>query len=121
MSFDRFNICQAFQQLEADYNVGGWVHERPSNQRRMESIGVQLHRIGYSNPSEWVDIVPYQGYFLRECSGDEDEVRDIYLRHVLAWGLPIDADMMTFMREFFTDDFLAQYPQCAGPEYLQGK
>ena len=121
MSFDRFNICQAFQQLEADYNKGGWVRERLSNQRRKESIGCQLSRIGYSNPYGWVDIVPEYGYADRDCEGDEDEVRSIYLRHVLAWGLPIDAEMMAFMREFFAADFLAQYPQCAGADYLQGR
>lgn len=45
--FDRFDICEAHCVLEWDYNVGGWLHERPSNQRRMESTGVQLHRMGF--------------------------------------------------------------------------
>lgn len=45
--FDRFDICAAYAQLESDYNVGGWLRERPSNQRRHESCGVQLHRMGY--------------------------------------------------------------------------
>ena len=45
---DRFNICQAYAQLESDYNVGGWLRERPTNLRRMESIEVQLHRMGFS-------------------------------------------------------------------------
>lgn len=45
--FDRFDICAAYAQLEDDYNVGGWLRDRPSNQRRKESCGVQLHRIGY--------------------------------------------------------------------------
>lgn len=121
MTFNRFNICQAFQQLEADYNVGGWVRERPSNQRRMESIGCQLERIGYRNLYEWVDIVPECGYADRDCDGDQDEIREIYLSHVLAWGLPVDAEMMAFMHEFFTADFLAQYPQCSLTEYQQGK
>lgn len=34
-----FHVCHAYQLLEANYNVGGWVRERPSNQRRRESIG----------------------------------------------------------------------------------
>lgn len=46
--FDRFDICEAYWVLEADYNVDGWLRERPSNQRRMESIGVQLHRMHFS-------------------------------------------------------------------------
>lgn len=46
-TFDRFDICEAHCVLEWDYNVGGWLHERPSNQRRMESTGVQLHRMGF--------------------------------------------------------------------------
>lgn len=27
---DRFAICQAFYQLESDWNIGGWLRERPS-------------------------------------------------------------------------------------------
>ncbi|CAB4158687.1 hypothetical protein UFOVP707_19 [uncultured Caudovirales phage] len=53
--FDRFDICAAYQRLEADYHVGGWLRERPSNQRRRESIGVQLHRMGY-RPSPLGDM-----------------------------------------------------------------
>lgn len=45
--FDRFDIMAAYWQLEIDYNIGGWLHERPSNQRRMESTSMQLSRIGY--------------------------------------------------------------------------
>jgi hypothetical protein len=51
MCFDRFDICDAYALFEAHYNVNGIVWERPSNQRRKESIGVQLHRLGYRNPS----------------------------------------------------------------------
>jgi hypothetical protein len=45
--FDRFDICEAYAVLEWDYNIGGWLRERPSNQRRMEAIAVQLHRIQF--------------------------------------------------------------------------
>ena len=41
---DRFAICMAFDLLEQQYNVGGILQERPSNQRRRESIGCQLVR-----------------------------------------------------------------------------
>ena len=83
---NRYNICQAYAQLEADYNVGGWVRERPSNQRRKESIGAQLSRIGYDSPNTWVDIEA-------EVTDSEDtdgmEVREIYMRAVIRWKLPI--------------------------------
>jgi len=29
--FDRLGVCSAYAALEADWNVGGWLHERPSN------------------------------------------------------------------------------------------
>ena len=45
--FDRFDIAEAHCVLEWDYNRGGWLRERPSNQRRMASTGVQLHRMGF--------------------------------------------------------------------------
>jgi hypothetical protein len=46
--FDRFDICEAHCVLEWDYNVGGWLHERPSNQRRMEATSIQLARMQFS-------------------------------------------------------------------------
>lgn len=99
---DRFNICQAYAQLEADYNVGGWLRERPSNQRRMESIGCQLSRMGFSNPYGWVDI---------ESTEDdgEDEVREVYMTAVLRLGLPIDEGLRAAMQRFFVPEYLAQY------------
>lgn len=45
--FDRFDICEAHATLESDYNVGGWLHERPSNRRRHEATHVQLHRMQF--------------------------------------------------------------------------
>ena len=113
---NRFSICQAYAQLEADYNVGGWLRERPSNQRRRESIGVQLSRIGYSSPHGWVDIEAEPS----EDDGEDDEVREIYMRAVLRWDLPIDAALMQAMRRYFAPEFLAEYPQTAHNEYNQG-
>lgn len=43
----RFDICEAYFVLEADYNVGGWLRERASNRRRMESTSTQLHRMSF--------------------------------------------------------------------------
>lgn len=45
---DRFDICEAYYLLEVYYNKGGWLRERPSNQRRMEATHIQLHRIGFT-------------------------------------------------------------------------
>lgn len=47
MNFDRFDICEAYLALEWDYHVGGWLRERPSNQRRRESTDVQLTRMKF--------------------------------------------------------------------------
>ena len=111
---NRFSICQAYAQLESDYNVGGWLRERPSNQRRLESIGVQLSRIGYSSPYGWVAIEAAPS---DEDDGNDGEVREIYMRAVLRWDLPIDAALMQAMRRYFAPDFLARYPQTAHEEY----
>ncbi|MBC8737425.1 hypothetical protein F6X40_11475 [Paraburkholderia sp. UCT31] len=46
-AFNRFDICEAHAVLEWDYNVGGWLRERPSNRRRMEATAVQLHRMQF--------------------------------------------------------------------------
>jgi hypothetical protein len=111
-----FAICQAHAQLESDYNHGGWLRERPSNRRRTGSTGCQLSRMGYSSPSQWVDVC-------NPCEGEDpdgDAVRDIYLRNVLNWGLPIDADMMAFIKARYVPEFVARYPQCIGVDYLQG-
>lgn len=116
---DRFNIAQAYAQLESDYNVGGWLRERPSNQRRMESIGCQLSRMGFSNPYGWVDIEADRDADLDDPS--DEEVREVYMSKVLAWGLPIDAGLMAAIKRFFVADHLASFPQCAGTEYRQDK
>ena len=45
--FDRFDICEAHLVLEWDYNLGGWLRERPSNQRRREATAIQLIRMQF--------------------------------------------------------------------------
>lgn len=47
MRFDRFDICEAHLCFEWDYNVGGMLHERPSNARRNISTEHQLHRMNF--------------------------------------------------------------------------
>lgn len=107
LTMDRFNICQAYAQLESDYNVGGWLRERPSNQRRRESIGCQLSRMGFSNPHGRVDIEAMPD----ENDNDAEEVREIYMCAVLRLGLPIDDGLRTAMVRFFAPDYLAQFSQ----------
>ncbi len=113
-----FDICQAHAQLESDYNVGGIVRERPSNQRRNESTGCQLSRIGYRDNHRWVDICAERD------DGDDpvdDAVSEIYMQNVLKWGLPIDAELMAAIKRTYVSDFVAQYHQCEGEDYLQGR
>ena len=39
------DICEAYYQLEVDYNINGWLRERPSNRLRMESSEYQISRL----------------------------------------------------------------------------
>lgn len=103
-----FDICQAHNQLEADYNVGGWVRERPSNQRRMEATACQLWRLDFEPRGRWVNIIPTADDDLDDP--DDEAVRDIYLINVLKWGLPIDDDMRAFIDQRYTPEFLSNFP-----------
>lgn len=85
--FDRFDICHAYLALEWDYNVGGWLRERPSNQRRLESIGVQLERMHFRPGAA------FSGY-----ASLEDNARAIYLKKVLEWKLPVDEKLARDIR-----------------------
>jgi hypothetical protein len=101
-----FDICQAHAQLESDYNMGGWLRERPSNRRRMASTGVQLHRMGFEDKYRWVDICA-KG---EDCNSEADEdVRDIYLINVMKLGLPMDEEMKEFIANRFNPAFVAQF------------
>ena len=105
-----FAVCQAHQQLEADYNVGGILRERPSNKRRNESTGVQLARMGYLSSSWWVDIENPE-----EDEGPDDEaVRDIYILNVLNWKLPISFELGRLINERYSAEWLDEhYPNWA--------
>jgi len=76
-TFDRFDICEAYAALEADYNAGGWLQERPSNQRRKEACSVQLDRIGFKPGAGW------RGY-----DSLSDNGKEIYEGAVERLGLP---------------------------------
>ena len=97
-----FAICQAHQQLEADYNVEGILRERPSNQRRNESTGCQLARLGYHSGFWWADIEN------PDDSDDQDteDARDIYLINVLKWKLPISAKLGKLIEFRYAEEFL---------------
>lgn len=99
--FDRFAICAAHQALENDWNRGGWLHERPSNQRRRESTGCQLARLGFSNPGG--------GTF----SALEDEEKFIYCDALARFGLGpevrADDDIAEFVRAQFVPEFVAEF------------
>lgn len=105
-----FAVCQAHQQLEADYNVGGILRERPSNGRRNESTGTQLARMNYRSSFWWVDIENPQ-----EDDGPDDEaVRDIYILNVLNWNLPISFELGRLINERYSAEWLDEhYPNWA--------
>ena len=79
MYFDRFDICEAYLTPEWEWHVGGWLHERPSNQRRMESTDVQLHRMGF-RPSP----------MLGEYDDLTENGKAIYDLAAQRYGLPIE-------------------------------
>lgn len=109
-----FDVCHAYQLLEANYNVGGWLRERPSNQRRRESIGCQLARIGYSDVYRAVDLWADAETVAEELeqSSDDENVRYVYFQRVLAWRLPIEDDDHAAIKRIFAADWLAEhYPQ----------
>ncbi|MBT2325513.1 hypothetical protein J7E62_24575 [Variovorax paradoxus] len=111
-----FDVCEAYQLLEAYYNVDGWVRERPSNQRRMESIGCQLARIGYSSGHRTVDLwldADEAKADAQFCSDDEN-VRFVYFKKVLEWRLPIEDEDRAVIDRIFTIDAIER----RNPDYF---
>lgn len=98
MSFDRFNICAAYDALEADWNVGGWLPERPSNQRRGESIAVQLARIGYKSPY-------HDGTF----DALDDEQKDIYINALIKFGLALEVEPDSSIAEWLLAYYVSRF------------
>lgn len=104
---DIFAICQAHDQLESDYNVGGILWERPSNKRRNASTGVQLSRMRYQNPFGHVDICAEPD---ENEDSLNDDVRGVYMLNVLNWGLPMDDDLRAAIARRFVPEFLETFP-----------
>ncbi len=79
--WDRFDICFAHAALENDWNKDGWLHERPSNKRRLEATHVQLGRLGFS--------APYEGGCFAALieSGELENAADIYVECLVRFGL----------------------------------
>lgn len=95
--YDRFDICEAYLLLEWDYNVGGWLRERPTNRRRMEATAVQLARMGFT-PSANLS-------FDSLC----DNAKTIYLGKALEWKLALDATQQSLLEELFEYAYLARH------------
>lgn len=79
--FDRFDICEAYLAVEQDYNVSGWLQERPSNVRCREATHVQLARMRFRPGAAWT------GY-----KSLSDNGREIYQKVVSRYGLPFEVE-----------------------------
>lgn len=94
---DRFDIAEGHAVLEWDYNMGGWLQERPSNMRRREATAVQLHRMQFRpRPDLRFETLTEEG-------------RDVYLSNVLRWKLPRDEEQNQRIKEFFAEDWLKEH------------
>lgn len=96
MYFDRFDICGAYLALENDWNVGGWLRERPSNRRRRESIGAQLQRMPFRpEPNSYCSFEYLEN----------DNQREIYCAALQRFGMKLDptdethAQILQFINE----------------------
>lgn len=103
--FNRFDIVEAYLTLENDWNKGGWLHERPSNQRRREASHVQIARLGFKRGADL-------DYFRLSTNG-----REIYRNLCSRYGFTFpDPDMDT---KQVLADYLEVHPDNIVP--LSGK
>lgn len=96
---DRMDIVEAHAVLEWDYNVGGWLRERPSNARRMMSTGWQLHRMNFRARADL------------SFSTLSDDGKQAYAVNVLRWGLTVDEEIAKYLVETFADDAIREVSQ----------
>lgn len=97
-NFDRFDIAAAHCLLEWDYNMAGWLRERPSNQRRMEATAVQLRRLGYRPPSN----LSFETL--------SENAQEIYLANALKQKQPFDEEQALCMEAAFGPDWRSLTP-----------
>jgi hypothetical protein len=107
-TWDRFDICLAHQCLENDWNMGGWLQERPSNRRRMEATHVQLDRMGYSSPygpSSFDHLLGHEEY---------ENAADIYVQAMVSFGMgrlltnDPDDELVAHIKRVYTPEWVAQ-------------
>ena len=92
--FDRFDICQAYYQLEVDYNNGGWLQERPSNVRRMEATSIQLARMKFKIGAGW------RGYESLSENGKEIyDMLEYRYKFKIGYNDKLDADVQISAEE----------------------
>lgn len=108
--FDRTDICEAYFMLECDWNIGGWLHERPSNVRRGEARGyvgeathVQLARMRFK-PSPMLDFERLS-----------ENAREIYYKACREWGLKMG------QCDRCTSDAVTHFGEGDGHEQLCGE
>lgn len=117
-AFDRFDICCAYSALEYDWNAGGWLRERPSNQRRRESIEVQLHRMGFKPSGDEA------AGFAELLKGRQVNRLDIYVEAVVKFGLaplvdPKD-DLGQYISATYAKDWIAErFPSLSSTKGLR--
>jgi len=127
--FDRFDICEAYAVLEWDWNMGGWLQERPTNRRRMEATSVQLARLGFKpRPNLSFETLTENGQEiyrdaeqrLRLTANEQESVciEDFCGRDGTS-GLPVTFSADYFPAEsltYFTGDWGAEIPPMPCPQ-----
>jgi hypothetical protein len=105
--WDRWDILEAHRALENDWNHGGWLRERPSNQRRMESSGIQMMRMGYE-PS------PFEGGCFEALNYDQQE---IYCNALANYGMgrmlsrddETHTEVIEFIERYYVPGFVREH------------
>ena len=97
-TFKRSDICEAHLAVEQGWHSGGWLHERPSNQRHMRSTDVQLHRMKFApragNEFKGYESLTYNG-------------KQIYWTLVKRYGFETDATSKLLAElDAFTDAYV---------------
>lgn len=107
--WDRFDICFAHQALENDWNFGGWLRERPSNQRRMEATHVQLERMKFrAGPGTGGSFgAPVDG------GGELENACDIYIEALVRFGLAKlvseDDEIADYVKDRYVGEYAAEH------------